>query len=348
MREAIAAMPAVDQHAHVLSRPGSEVPSLARVLTESDDPAVVAQVRHLPAYHRAVADLEALDALGAGGDPRRVLAACGFSAVLIDDGFVFPGAGTLADFAALVDRPVHRIVRIESVAEPFAGGSFDSAVAAFRDALATALDAGAVALKTIAAYRGGLDLRPVDLATARAAYGSWHGRLDDPALVSFFVHEAVDVARPRRVPLQVHTGMGDADLALDRADPLLLRPLIDHAAPDVPVVLLHCHPFVARASLLAGLYAHVHLDLSLAMTHASHLGPDLILEALGQAPASKLLFATDASRLAEAFYLGSRWWRESLVRALTRLVDDAHITGPTALDWAAKILAGNARSLYRL
>lgn len=67
-----------------------------------------------------------------------------------------------------------------------------------------------------------------------------------------------------------------------------------------------------------------------------------MLDALGQAPATKLLFATDASRLAEGYYLGSRWWRDSLTRALGRLVDDGHITLTTARSWAERILAGNA------
>lgn len=60
------------------------------------------------------------------------------------------------------------------------------------------------------------------------------------------------------------------------------------------------------------------------------------------APASKVLFATDASRAPEMFYLANRWWR-ALAGVLGRLVGES-----TALEWAGMILAGNARRLYGL
>jgi predicted TIM-barrel fold metal-dependent hydrolase len=113
-------------------------------------------------------------------------------------------------------------------------------------------------------------------------------------------------------------------------------------------VLLHCYPFVRHAGYLASIYADVHLDLSLAITLAPQRGPVLVAEALELAPPTKLLFATDASRLAEMFFLGTRWWRESLARALGAMVDDGFADEARALDWAALILAGNARRLYPL
>ena len=70
-------------------------------------------------------------------------------------------------------------------------------------------------------------------------------------------------------------------------------------------------------------------------------------EALELAPPTKLLFATDASRLPEMFLLGSRWWRESLAQYLGHLVDDDFADERRALRWAELILAGNARRAYR-
>ncbi|HXF58134.1 MAG TPA: hypothetical protein VNO34_11300 [Actinomycetota bacterium] len=93
------------------------------------------------------------------------------------------------------------------------------------------------------------------------------------------------------------------------------------------------------------MYPAVHLDLSLALTFASQ-APELLLEALDLAPATKLLFATDASRLAEAFYLGARWWREGLARALAALVERGYADPAQALRWGELVLRGNARRLY--
>jgi predicted TIM-barrel fold metal-dependent hydrolase len=136
---------------------------------------------------------------------------------------------------------------------------------------------------------------------------------------------------------------------LTGADPALLQPHLDRGVlAGTPVVLLHCYPFVRNAGYLAAIYPNVHLDLSLAVTLVPHRGPELVAEALELAPPTKLLFATDASRLPEMFTLGSRWWRESLARALDALVDGGFTDEAGALRWARLILADNARRLYRL
>lgn len=118
-------------------------------------------------------------------------------------------------------------------------------------------------------------------------------------------------------------------------------------SPASPSCCCTATPFVRHAAYLASIYANVHLDLSLAITLIPHRGADLVGEALELAPAPKLLFATDASRLPELFLLGTRWWRESLALTLGRLVDDEFVDEDRALRWAELILAGNARRLYR-
>jgi hypothetical protein len=367
VRAVVDAIGAIDHHAHLLARPGTPF-GLTDLLTESREPAQVAAGRDHPAFHRAVRNLAAvlevdpteaavtaaLDEADGAALTRTLLDASGIEAMFVDDGFRFPGALALADHMKLVGRPVRRIVRLETEVEAAAGQgdpSFVECVTGFRAAVARAVAHSSVALKTIAAYRCGLDLPVPDAVAASAAYDGWRRsgsrRLTDPALIVYFLAEALALTRERQVPLQIHTGFGDADGLLTRSDPALLQPHIDHGMlTGVPVVLLHCHPFVHQASYLAGVYEHVHLDLSLAMTLAPHLGPALLLDALGLAPATKVLFATDASRRPELFFLGARWWRDSLVEALNRLIDGGFADGDTAARWAGLILAGNACRLY--
>jgi hypothetical protein len=366
LRAAIDELPALDQHAHLLSGRAEPWP-LAGLLSESRDPAQWEEGKRHPAYRRALRDLAAAlavepheDALaairhqwGAEALARRLLAACRLETVLVDDGFPVPDALDLGTQAELSGCPVRRVVRIETEAEAAAEGwpAFTDARERFRAAVSGALEAGAAALKTVAAYRCGLDLPRPDAEEARAAYGDWrgsgNGRLIHPALVAFFAAEALEVARERPVPLQVHTGLGDADLDLHRADPSLLGPLVaDAAGAGVPVVLLHCYPFVRQAAWLASVHAHVHLDLSLALLLAGHRGTALVLEALELAPVGKLLFATDASRAPEIFFLAARWWRDALAGALSHLVAERSLEEGAALEWAGLVLAGNARRLY--
>jgi predicted TIM-barrel fold metal-dependent hydrolase len=368
LRARLEEMPAVDQHAHLLSGPAPDW-SLGDLLSESGERAMSAATRHHPVFRRALHDLAGAlgieadeDALatarreaGFEAHARRLLAASHLQAILVDDGFPVRGALSLESQAELAGCAVQRVVRIESVAEAAASGSlrFGAMRERFRASLSEDLEAGAVGLKTIAAYRCGLDLPRPDAGEAESAHRAWSaagaGRLSHPALIAFFLAEALDVVRARPVPLQVHTGIGDSDLDLHRADPSLLGPLVaDAAAVRVPVVLLHCYPFVRQAGWLAAVHAHVYLDLSLTLLLAAHRGPSLVRDALDLAPVTKLLFATDASRAPEMFFLAARWWRDALAGALSELVAGGWVEETAALEWARMVLAGNAHRLYDL
>jgi hypothetical protein len=367
LRAALDELPAVDQHAHLLS--GREVGwSLTDLLSESADAGQRAQMRHHPSFQRALTDLavalgvtadedaisSAREQAGFEAHAQRLFSACRFEGLFVDDGFPVTGALDLDAHAPLTGCPVRRLVRIETMVEEAAQGwpVFDVVRDAFRGGLAAALDGGAVGVKTIAAYRCGLDLPRPEGKEARSAYRAWRasrsGRVVHPAVIAFFLAEAMEVVRAHGpVPLQVHTGLADADLDLHRADPSRLGWVItDAGAAGLPVVLLHCYPYVRQAAWLAHVHGHVFVDLSLALFLVGHRGSELLFEALELAPATKVLFATDASRAPEMFFLAARWWRDALAGALGRLVREQAVGESTALEWAQMILAGNARRLY--
>jgi predicted TIM-barrel fold metal-dependent hydrolase len=220
-------------------------------------------------------------------------------------------------------------MRIEQVAETVGPGGVP-------DAISTARARGYVALKTIAAYRGGLDL---DALPAPARMDRLEGApLRDVLLAALEANEATGDP----LPVQVHTGFGDSDLLLPAARPGLLKPLIERFRATT-WVLLHCYPFVREAGWLAHVYGNVFFDVSLTIPHVARPATALY-EALELAPVSKLLYATDASRTPELYLLGARWWRESLGEVLPALLpDDA-----AAAQAARMILRENARAVYRL
>ena len=141
--------------------------------------------------------------------------------------------------------------------------------------------------------------------------------------------------------MQVHCGFGDADLHLWRADPSYLKPLIERFR-ETPFVLLHCYPYVREAGWLAHVYGNVWFDLSLTIPHVSRPAEHL-REALELAPVSKLLYASDAARTPELYYLAAMWWREALAEVLGEALpaDEAQAA-------ARAILRDNALALYRL
>jgi predicted TIM-barrel fold metal-dependent hydrolase len=139
--------------------------------------------------------------------------------------------------------------------------------------------------------------------------------------------------------VQVHCGFGDWDLYLPRADPGHLKPVLERFA-ETRFVLLHCYPFVREAGWLAHVYGNVWLDLSLTIPHVSRPA-EMVRQALELAPVSKLLYASDAARTPELYYLAARWWREALDEVLPELLGDDEAEHATRM-----ILRENALVLY--
>ena len=220
--------------------------------------------------------------------------------LLVDDGFPARAESTSCDeLGRLAGGRALPVLRLESRGEPAAAAE-------------AARDLGYVALKTIAAYRGGLDRVSGDVVAALEA----NAATGDP------------------LPVQVHCGFGDSDLHLWRADPSYLKPLIERFR-ETPFVLLHNYPFVREAGWLAHVYGNVFFDLSLTIPHVSR-PVEALAEALELAPMSKLLYASDAARTPELYLLAATWWRDALAELLTDEAD------------ARRILRGNALSLYEL
>ena len=253
---------------------------------------------------------EAVFAARSTADPATFLRATGTELLLLDDGFPSPedslSREEMGALAGCEARAVLRIERLESVD-------------AVRTAVAAARANGYVALKTIAAYRGGL-----------VAVG-------DRVVAALACNEATGDP----LPVQVHTGFGDPDLLLPTARPGLLKPLIERFRTTT-FVLLHCYPFVREAGWLAHAYANVFFDLSLTIPFVARPATALA-EALELAPVSKLLYASDAARTPELYLLGATWWRDALAAVLPELLPD------TAVERAARmVLRDNARTVYRL
>ena len=309
----------VDHHAHGILRAQPSLAEFRGLFSESADPRQWPHIATGITYRRAIRELaglfgvepaeEAVHAYRLATEPReyarRLLAETNTELLLLDDGFPPTDAGTsweeLSDWAGVPARPVLRIEthRLEDVGR--------------------AREQGYVALKTIAAYRGGLD-RPAAHVVAALEANEASG---DP------------------LPVQVHCGFGDADLHLWRSDPSHLKPLVERFL-ETPFVLLHCYPYVREAGWLAHVYANVWFDLSLTIPHVSEPA-QAIREALELGPVSKLLYASDAARTPELYYLAARWWRQALAEVLPELLPEAE-----AEEAARLILRENALGLYRL
>ncbi len=310
----------VDHHAHGILYAQPSLDELCGLFSESPDPRQWPHVATGVTYRRAIRELAAFfglepseaavyeHRLGTDRDEyaSALLRATNTELLLVDDGFPPPGEGTpwqeLGGLAGCEARPV---LRVES-REP----------ESVREQVAAARENGFAGLKTIAAYRGGLD------------------RITEPVVAALEANE--ETGAP--LPVQVHCGFGDSDLWLARADPSHLKPVVERFR-ETPFVLLHCYPFVREAGWLAHVYGNVWFDLSLTIPHVSRPA-EMVRQALELAPVSKLLYASDAARTPELYFLAAKWWREALAEVLPELLEDDAETA------ARRILRENALELY--
>jgi hypothetical protein len=374
----------VDHHCHSLIETWAKAdagpwPSWRHCFTESTSERVLARdvtdllgYRHflgalsglVGAESRSERDVVAARDELAGAEPetylRRLLDDAGIEALLVDTGYGGPGTLLPGDLEREADRTVREIVRIESVAEELlamggpATDTLNGLVDAFEERIVEAIEGGAVALKSVLAYRAGLHMESNGVGELRGAFerldlAAQGRRFDDPVLGPFLVRRAAEVAGLWSVPLQFHTGFGDEDIRLPSADPALLRPLLhDPRTEACPIVLLHCYPFVGGAAAMAGAYPQVYLDLSLAIPLAEPFAADLVREALGLCPAGKLLAASDGHTFPEMHWWGATVWRRALATVLAAEVERGDLDDAAAADLTSRILGGNAARLYGL
>ncbi|MEO3759373.1 amidohydrolase family protein [Mycobacterium sp. B14F4] len=265
---------------------------------------------------------------------------------LVDTGFA-AGVADLGEMACLGVGAVHEIVRLETVAEDAIQSPGD-----YADAFETILaerTAGAVATKSILAYRGGFagDLSeptPTEVAEAAARWRDAGGRhLTDRVLLRFGLYQALRQGKP----LQFHVGFGDRDCDLHAANPLYLLEFLRRSG-DTPVMLLHCYPYEREAGYLAQAFNNVYLDGGLAVNYLGARAPAFIGRLLEMAPFRKIVYSSDGFGPAELHFLGARLWRNGIRDTLQRFVDAGEWSQRDAVRVVDLIAFGNAERVYRL
>jgi predicted TIM-barrel fold metal-dependent hydrolase len=371
-------VPVVDNHCHGVRRDQTfeDLASWRLAFTESTDPGMARDhVASTTFYRRLIRTLagfldcepeeRAVFAARTGRDVRELtgalLSAANLDTLLIDTGFpppedVFPVPET-GELGGCRTEPMLRLeILMESLLT-----EHDS-LADVEDALASALEdvrgQGYVALKSIAAYRTGLDIREWPREEAEGSFREYASaaeagpaRLVHKPLLDTLLHVAFTEAARQEVPVQFHVGYGDADTDLLLGNPLYLRPVLQR--PDyrgMPVVLLHeCYPYTRQGGYLAAVYQHVYLDLSYGIPLLGY-GEMLSFTraALGVAPRSKLMYSSDGIGVPELHWISALDGRRVLGEAFGEMVSHGELAFPETESAGESILRGNATRLYQL
>jgi uncharacterized protein len=364
----------VDHHCHSVVAADLDRPAFEALLTEGEGPAPgtsafdsalgfsvrrwCAPVLGLPAHAGPDEYLARRAEIGTGPVSRALLRAAGTESLLVDHGFDAEGLLGLGELGDAAGVPVGEVVRLEAVAEDVADAGVDAE--GYGDAVAAEVARRteperrplAVACKTVLAYRAGLDVDPRRPGPAEvvAAAEDWlphratrRAPLRDPVLLRHGIWAGLDTG----LPLQLHTGFGDADEDLHRCDPALLAGFARLVEPlGVPLMLLHTYPYHRQAAWLAQVFSCVHLDVSLAVPYVGARSRSVIAEMLELAPFAKVLYASDAYGLPELHLLGALRFRAALGGLLEQACATDEMSPADAERVATMIARENARRVY--
>lgn len=371
----LSGIPIVDNHCHSLLREQPEDDDAFRIhLTESYFAEIARD--HVPTtilYRRAMVELavlldceptaEAVHAArrerGVAWLTREIVARANFKTWLIDTGYGADSTYSLDELRSLAPVRVEEIIRLEPLIERLIVGSdgFDAFLDAYRAELSDLRSRGIVGMKSVIAYRTGLHVADVGrdeairayVAVRESAKRSGTLRIASKPLLDFLIVIAVEEAARQQLPIQFHTGLGDPDLDLTLVDPAALRLLFSDRFRAAPIVLLHTgYPYVRSLAYVAAMFPNVYADMGETILFAAGDATGIYRELIGLAPASKLLFSTDASLVPELYWIGARVGRQSLGRVLDEHIADGVLDEATAMDWAERILWRNSEAVYAL
>jgi len=236
---------------------------------------------------------------------------------------------------------------------------FDEVIERFADQVRHVHEHGYCALKSIVAYRTGLNIAEWSKDEAAAAFleartqASEQGqlRLAHKPLIDYLLHIAFQQAAEQQLPIQFHTGYGDSDTDMRLGNPLQLREVLERKDyHSMAVVLLHeSYPYCQLGAYLAAIYPHVYFDLSYTIPFLDKLEMlAFTRQALSVAPASKLMFSTDGIHLPEMHWAGALRGRSIIGQVLDEMIDADEIDEDQGYDIAQQILHDTAYAVYKL
>jgi len=290
----------------------------------------------------------------AGADYRswtaRVFSDAGIDTLLVDEG----GSGiTLAELGTIVPVRLRRVARSDNFIRDLLPrrDTWATFFQGYQEALEAAIADGAIAFKSVIAYRTGLDVQPVSEDEARRNFEASRGDVESSQkpFRDFLLCHTMDVARERGLWIHIHAAVGDPDIIYARANPARLYPLLHSERFRAnQVVLIHGGwPWVGEAAAMVAILPNVYLDVSEGAIYGMPNIRQRIFEALEACPYTKILYGADGA-VPEALWIVAKRYKSVLGRVLEELVTEGFCPEREAYRMARCILSDNAARLYGL
>lgn len=282
----------------------------------------------------------------------KLFADVGLETLLVDEGGTSPRI-TLQELGGIIPVTLRRVARSDNFIRDLLPqeNDWETFFQRYQAALEEAIADGAVAFKSVIAYRSGLDVQPVTQTEARRNFQGTR-TLPETAQKTFrdfLLCHTMDVARERGLWIHIHAAIGDPDIVYERANPAQLYPLLhSERFRRNKVVLIHGGwPWVGEAAAMAAILPNVYVDLSEGTIFGMPNMRQRIMEAIEACPHTKIVYGADGS-LPEALWIVARRFKTVLGRVLEDLVDDGFCTQTEASEVAKCILSANAARMYSL
>jgi predicted TIM-barrel fold metal-dependent hydrolase len=303
--------------------------------------AAVSDVRHRVLMEEGTAYLE------------RLWAHCGLRAMVVDDGYPLPRVDP-QEMARDAGITVHRVVRIEPLIEQARAATYAELEDGFSALLEQACADDAIAIKSVIAYRTGLDVMETPRSEVESAYVRWREagfpetrELAKPVRDAL-LYRTAEIARRMERPMHIHCGGGDPSVVLAYARPKDLFPFLD-AHRDQPIVLIHSGwPWLEEGAYVASILPRVYLDTSINTAWASIIMDQKLEAILGIAPTAKVMFGSDESTEPELAWISAVMAREALERVLGAAAERRWMTAEDAVRVGRGVLATNCERLHGL
>jgi uncharacterized protein len=283
----------------------------------------------------------------------RLFSNAGLDTLLVDEGGALPRI-TLDELSRIAPVRLRRVARSDNFIRDLLPNedTWSGFLHGYQAALDAAIADGAVAFKSVIAYRTGLDVQPVSEDDARRNFEATRGDVEltrQKPFRDFLLCHTLDVARERGLWIHIHAAVGDPDIVYQRANPALLYPLLHSQRFRANnVVLVHGGwPWVGEAAAMVAILPNVYLDVSEGTIFGMPNMRQRMMEVLEACPYSKILYGADGS-LPEALWIVARRYKAVLGRVLEDLVGEGFCSRSEAYRIGRAILSDNARRLYAL
>lgn len=373
----LTAIPVVDNHCHpVLLNQQMDTLQFRRYFTEESDPSLAEKHISNSVYYlwmlRQMASfygsqnieediLAARNQLEADTLIERLYRSANIDTLILDPAFPLPdGCYTPERMGQLGHCRTVKMLRLETLMQRLIveHADFDEMVERYSSELSHAREHGYCAFKSIVAYRAGLNIAEwskdqavASFAEARSAIRGGQLRIVHKPLIDYLLHIAFCHASEQELAVQFHTGYGDSDTDMRLGNPLHLREVLERRDyRSMQVVLLHeSYPYCQLGAYLAATYPHVYFDLSYTIPFVDRLEMlAFTRQALGVAPASKLMYSSDGINVPEMHWAAAIRGRSVIGQVLDELIEADEIDEEQAYSLAQLVLHDTAYNVYKL